>query len=178
MQKYYEYCRIIYIPKDDLTQVRTKLKTRYELGHTVPGTRSYHVFIPQNIGIISFKRIGEDKEISGQHSFFQSQQTSIIPNYQDYVAVKYDHHWWIGLVVAVESVSMKAKIKFMSPHDPTRNFFWSQRDDICWVTNDNILKLLCPLSSTSQSGRTYKLDNADFEAICKLFSCHKTALSM
>ena len=96
----YEFCKntmntveLFYIPKDDLTQVRTKLKTRYELGHTVPGTHSYHVFIPQNIGIISFKRIGEDKEISGQHSFFQSQQTSIIPNNQDYVAVTYDHHW-------------------------------------------------------------------------------------
>ena len=81
----------------------------------------------------------------------------------------YDHHWWIGLVVAVESLSMEAKIKFMSPHGPTRNFFWPQRDDICWVFNDNILKLLSPLSSTSQSGRTYKLDKADFEAICKLF---------
>ena len=117
----------------------------------MPGTRSYHVFIPQNIGIISFKRIGEDKEISKQHSFFQSQQTSIIPNNQDYVAVTYNHHWWIGLVVAVESLSMEAKIKFMSPHGPTRNFFWPQRDDICWVSNDNILKLLSPLSSTSQS---------------------------
>ena len=60
---------LFYIPKDDLTQVHTKLKTRYELGHTVPRTHSY-VFIPQNIRIISFKRIGEDKEISGQHSFF------------------------------------------------------------------------------------------------------------
>ena len=63
----YEFCKntmntveLFYIPKDDLTQVRTKLKTRYELGHTVQR------------GIISFKRIGEDKEISGQHSFFQS----------------------------------------------------------------------------------------------------------
>ena len=60
--------------KDDLTQVRTKLKTRYELGHTVPGTHSYHVFIPQNIRIISFKRIGQDKEISGQYSFFNPNQ--------------------------------------------------------------------------------------------------------
>ena len=150
---------LFYIPKDNLTQVCTKLKTRYELGHTVPETSSYHVFIPQNIRIISFKRIGQDKEISGQYRFFQSQPTSIIPNNQDYVAVKYDHHWWIGLVVAVESLSMEAKIKFMSPHDPTRNFFWPQRDDICCVSNDNILKLLSSLSSTSQSGQTYKLDN-------------------
>ena len=114
---------LFFISKDDLTQVYTKLKTRYEFGHSVPGTCSYHVFIPQNIAMIYFKRIGEDKEISGQHSFFQWQQTSIIPNNQDYVAVKYDNHWWIGLVVAVESLSVQTKIKFMSPHSPKRNFF-------------------------------------------------------
>jgi len=103
----------IFIPKDDLVQVRSKLKSRYALGHTVPGTRSYHVYIPKNVGVISFKRIGEDKEISGEHSFFQTEQTSSI---QDYVAVRYDEHWWIGLVIAVETIATEAKIKFMSPH--------------------------------------------------------------
>ena len=38
----------------------------------MPGTRSYHVIIPKNVGIRSFKRIGEDEEISGQHIFFQA----------------------------------------------------------------------------------------------------------
>ena len=72
------------------------------------GTLSYHVFIPKNVRILSFKRIGEDEEISGQRRFFQAKQTSIIANIQDYVVVKYDDHWWIGLVIAVESISMEA----------------------------------------------------------------------
>ena len=87
---------IFFVPKDDLTKVCTKLKTRHARGHTVPGIRSYHVFIPKNVRILSFKRIGEDEKISGQHSFFQAKQTSVIPNIQDYVVVKYDGHWWSG----------------------------------------------------------------------------------
>ena len=79
-------------------------------GHTVPGTRSYHAFIPKNLGIFSFKRIGEDEEISGQHSFFQAKQTSIIPNTPDYVVVTYDNHWWIAQVIDVESISMRQKL--------------------------------------------------------------------
>ena len=71
-------------------------------------------------------------------------------------------------VIAVESISMEAKIKFMSPHSPRRNFFWPHRNDIYWVSNESILKVLSPLSSTSQSGRTYKLDVVYFEAIYKL----------
>ena len=38
-----------FVPKDDLTKVCTKLITKYACGHTVPGTRSYPVFIPKNI---------------------------------------------------------------------------------------------------------------------------------
>ena len=71
-----------------------------------------------------------------------------------------------GLVIAVENISMKAKIKFMSPHGPRKNFFWPQRHDICWVLNESISKVLSPLSS--KSGWTHKLDTMDFEAICKL----------
>ena len=82
----------IFVPKNDLTKDCTKLKTRYARGHTVPGTRSYHIFIPKNNGILSFRKNGKDEEISGQHSFFQAKQTSIIPNIQDYVVVKYDDH--------------------------------------------------------------------------------------
>ena len=118
--------------------------------------------------VLSFKKIGKNEEISGQLSFLQAKQTSITPNIQHYVVVKYDGLWWIGLVIAVKSISMEAKIKFMSPHSPRRNFFWPQRNDIFWVSIESIFKVLSPLSSTSQSGWTYKLDAVDFEAICKL----------
>ena len=94
-------------------------------------------------------------------------QTSTIPNIQDYVVVKYDNHW-IGLIIAVESISIRAKIKFMAPHGLRRNFFWPQRDGICWVLNESILKVLAPMSSTSQLGWTNKLDAVDFKAICKV----------
>ena len=50
----------IFVPKNDLTKDCTKLKTRYARGHTVPGTRSYHISIPKNNGILSFRKNGKD----------------------------------------------------------------------------------------------------------------------
>ena len=116
-----------FVPKNDLTKVRTKLKIRCACKHTVPGTRSYHYFISKNVGILSFKRISEDEKISGQHSFFQPKQTSVIPNIQDYVAVKYDGHWWIGLIIAVENISMEAKIKVVSTQPQKKLFLATER---------------------------------------------------
>ena len=80
-----------FVPKDYLIKVCTKFKTRYARGHTVPGTRSYHVFIPKNVGMLSFKRIGKDKEMSG-HIVFLSQTNFQYSKYSDYVVVKYDGH--------------------------------------------------------------------------------------
>ena len=85
----HEFCKntmpavgFFFAPKDDLTKVCTKFKTRYAHGHTVPGTRRYDVIIPKNVGIRSFKRINEDEEMSGQHNFLQAKQTFVIPNIQ------------------------------------------------------------------------------------------------
>ena len=84
--------KLFFLPKDELVKVCSKLKTRYAIRHTEPGTLSYHVFIPKDVGIICFIRIGEDEEISGQHNFFKIKQPSIISSIQDYVAVKHDDY--------------------------------------------------------------------------------------
>ena len=96
----YKYCKtnmprvkLFFLPKDDLVKVCLKLKARYAIGHTVPGTYSCHVYIPKDVGIICVKKIGEDEEIRGQHNFFEIKQPSIIPSIQDYVAVNHDDHW-------------------------------------------------------------------------------------
>lgn len=52
-QTMYKYCNenieginFIYISSEDLTLVRTALKERLDTANTIPGTRSYHQFVP------------------------------------------------------------------------------------------------------------------------------------
>ena len=50
----------IYISKERMEDVRTELKERFAMGHTIPGTKSYHFFTPVNTNVIAFKRTAED----------------------------------------------------------------------------------------------------------------------
>ena len=94
----------------------------------------------------------------------------IVPKLHDYVAVKYDGVWWIGLVEMIETIAMKGKIKFMHPHGPNKMFLWPSKDDTCWVPFSDILHIITSLTQTSQSGQRYKIADNDFKAIVKLTS--------
>ena len=52
--------------------VRNDLKSRFEKGSTVPGTRSFHWFSSQSVGSISYKRVSNDSSLSGTHHFFEA----------------------------------------------------------------------------------------------------------
>lgn len=161
--------KFFFIEKSTLQAVRTRLQERYADASTLPGTRSYHAFIPIDKGIISYKRTAEDESVSGTHSFWKqssSPSTSLLPKEQDYVSVLYDDYWWIGLVETVDKETSEARVKFMTPHGPRKSFFWPARDDVCWVPQSNILKIISSLSATSHSGRTYQITDSDFQAIC------------
>ena len=93
--------------------------------------------------------------------------SNLSPKAQDYIAVLYDDHWWIGLVEEVQMENSEAKVKFMTPHGPRKVFSWPVKDDVCWVPFSSILRIVNSLAPTSQSGRNYRLTDTDFEAICR-----------
>lgn len=78
-QTMYKYCNenieginFIYISSEDLTLVRTTLKERLDTANTIPGTRSYHQFVP----------LGHQKV---NYYFF---------NYTFYHILKYTHNFY------------------------------------------------------------------------------------
>ena len=162
--------KFFFIEKEQLSSIRIQLQERYSSGCTIPGTRSYHSFIPRGLGIIEFKRTSEDDIASGVHNFFKTKSQFIVPKLHDYVAVKYDGVWWIGLVQMIDTIAMEGKIKFMHPHGPNKMFLWPSKDDTCWVPFSNILPIITSLTPTSQSGRAYKIADSDFKAIVQLTS--------
>ena len=160
--------KFFFLSKDETEQTRKHLQERFKVGHTIPGTRSFHVFIPIHPGAIAFKRTAEDDEVSGEHHFFQMKSQLPIPKLQEFVAAIYDSHWWVGMVVQVSKNSWEFQVKFMTPHGPRTTFNWPARDDVCWVPLTNIIRVLQPLSLTSGSGRSYTLAAEDYKVLNKL----------
>lgn len=158
-----------YLPTTELEETRENLQvTRYKMGHTIPGTRSFHIFLPIQPGVIAFKRTAEDEEISGEHHFFETESRVAALKLQDYVAAMYDGHWWVGMVMNITPNAEEVEVKFMAPHGPRTAFFWPARDDVCWVPVNNVIRVLQPLTLTSGSGRSYNLAAEDTNALNKL----------
>lgn len=155
-----------------MEEARLKLQARYKIGHTIPGTRSFHVFLPVQSGVISFKRTAEGDEVSGKHHFFPTvphlSHLSFKPKLQDYVAARYDGHWWVGLVVEINQTNKELFVKSMTPHGPKTSFHWPVRDNLCWVPTNDVIRVLQPLSSASGSGRSYVLEAEDAKALDRL----------
>ena len=77
--------KFFFLPADELEDTRRSLQERYKVGHTIPGTRSFHVFIPVQAGVIAFKRTTEDAEMSGEHHFFKAASRLRMRKLQDYL---------------------------------------------------------------------------------------------
>ena len=50
----------------------------------------------------------------------------------DYVACRYEKQWWISLVTEISEQEQDAKLSFLHPHEPSRNFRWPRRINVCW----------------------------------------------
>jgi len=175
----FDYCKnsmtsviSYFLSKDELLSTRNFLKSRYALGSTVPGTRSFHLFEPQDVGLIAYKTTAEDEQFCGTFCFFKSNRStnakSLQPKLYDFVSAHYDEQLWVGMVVSIHDQAEEVEVKFMTPHGARKAYSWPQRDDICWIPKHTIVRLLKTPSTTSASGRMYELNSDDYIALSRI----------
>jgi len=138
------------------------LNSRYTQGCTIPETRSYHVFHPECIGTVKYKLTAEDDEYAGSYKFFdpcpvQSKNFDV----GEYVVAKYDHSWWIGTVLEIDTDQEELLIKFMHPQGPCQTFYWPKRDDIIYIAKNDVITKISP-PNISRTGRAYQITDEEF----------------
>ena len=83
-----------------------------------------------------------------------------------FYACHYDNDWYFGVVNYISHEHLDVKFKFMHPIGPSKQFFWPNRDDICWVPlQDIVCKVDAPASGST--GRFYKFTEHDIENALK-----------
>ena len=91
----------IFIPTEAAEQRRNLMKARYSYTRTIPGTRSFHYFLPVDNNTIKAKRIAEDEEFALTFQFKKEtrNERKIDVNISNYIACTYDSSAWIGVVL-------------------------------------------------------------------------------
>ena len=59
----------MFLPSQNIEAVQYKMEERYASAKTIPGTRSYHEFVPLNNGETGLKRISDQEHFDSVYSF-------------------------------------------------------------------------------------------------------------
>lgn len=156
------------ISAEEMATRRPSIEARFQGGSTVPGTQSYHHFVPvDDHQTVTFKRLSSDPEICGKRRFNTS--STPLPSVQfkigDYVSVVYDREWYIGLVQTANVANQECEIIFMNPKMSQASLHWPQREDKCLCPIGDILTTVSVPEFTSPRARTYKLKQNEFDEI-------------
>ena len=145
---------------------RKRLEKRFEGIWPVPGTITFHHYVPLSESIIGVKRCSEDESYALKHNLL----TKYVPvdiTVSDYVACVYGNNWWIGIACEIDNENSDIFVKFMNPCGPAQSFYWPIKDETCWVPKAHVLtRGEIPITAT---GRQYNLKRQDFEKIEKCF---------
>ena len=146
-----------------MVSVREMLSERFSRAKTIPGTRSFHQFIPPSSRGIARKRISENIDYSLKFESEQVQQVLSLSmvSIGRFMLCTYDGHKWVGIASQVGTAHKDIEIKFLHPPCPTTSYTWPRREDIYWVPITNTLCLLQTSSLNTATGRQYCLHNDD-----------------
>ena len=83
----------------------------------------------------------------------------VIP--RKFCACRYENDWYFGIANYVSIETNDVDVKFMHPKRPASKFFWPSRDDVCWISVEN---LICEVSSleASTTGRFCVSEEVNF----------------
>ncbi len=169
-QEVHEFCKSnvpgivsLFVNQEKLNDVRTSLKDRFAQASTLPGTRSFHHFVPVTSSIIAAKRVSTDAEYSIQYDLVMGAKVDNVDvseiKVSEFGMFQYDENLWLGVILLIDKDEQDFKVKFMHPAFPARTYVWPRNDDICFVPH---IHMLCKVGAPiTRSGRTYSLIQSD-----------------
>jgi len=163
----------IFVDISEFLEASNEQEKRFSFAKPVPGSRSFHWFVPLSTTELQVGYISGDA--SGTFGSHQSAVSDVLLQAGQFVACVYDGNWWLASVIDFCPDNNDAKVTFMHPHGPAASFFWPLTEDICWVPVPHVL---CHISapSTTASGRRYKLDNSDLSLVSESWLSFKSQL--
>ena len=94
----------LFLKNQEIGNVRVNMEERYKRTDTVPGTRSFHQFIPIFDSIIGAKYVLDDQYCAVQFDFniVHLLGPGDTPSPSQFVVCLYDRQYWIGIIMGIK----------------------------------------------------------------------------
>ena len=78
----------------------------------------------------------------------------------------------------VSNENLDVRVKFTHPKLSTTSLKWPSRDDLCWVPDVHVCRVVSPPELSSQTARMYYFNTSECEKIEKTIALHKNTLKI
>ncbi len=147
---YFGYCT-----SEDYVREQSSLERRFQLSHTIPGTRKLHSFVPISNSIVEVRPYSASD--TSRKERVTLAKNDIPPELiVGFVTCLYDGNWWLACVLGVcNDISASSRsVKYPEPHN------------IHTIPMDGILTLVDP---RTRSGRVYSLTKKEMSCATERF---------
>ena len=107
----------LFLQNQEIANIIVNIKERYKRAETIPGTRSFHQFIPICHSIIGTKYVSDDQYYAVQLNFnivhLLRPGDTLSPS--QFIVCLYDRQYWVGIIMEVSTANLDVKVKFMHP---------------------------------------------------------------
>ena len=112
----------LFLKNQEIGNIRVNMEERYKRADTVPGTRSFHQFIPISDSIIGAKYVSDDQYYTIQFDFniVHLLQPGNTRSPSQFVVCLYDIQYWVRIIMEVSTENfrmMKVTILIFCSHD-------------------------------------------------------------
>ena len=178
----FEFCveEFLFLKNQEVGNIRGNMEERYKRADAVPGTRSFHQFIPISDSIIGAKYVSDDQYYAVQFDFnivhLLGPGDTLSPS--QFAVCLYDKQYLVGIIMEVSTENLDMKVKLIHPKLPTPSLKWQSHDDLYWVPNVHVRHVVSPPELSSQSARMYYFNTSEREKNLKRIALHRNTLKI
>lgn len=124
------------------------------------GTQKLHAIRPMNDGIMEVKEYSCSTISRNESVTVVERETPSIPMtaLKGYCIAAYDNDWYLACITRTDADANEVCLNFLEPRGPAHSFVFPSKPDELVV---DVTDILCVVSPTTYTGRTYVLKCAD-----------------
>ena len=153
---------LLFLKNQEIGNIRVNMEERYKRADTVPGTRSFHQFIPISDSIIGAKYVSDDQYYAVLFDFIIVHLLGLGDTLSPSQFVVY---LLLGWNYNGSTENLDVKVISMHPKLPKPSLKWLSGDDLCWVPNVHVCHMVSPPELSSQTARMYYFNTSEHEKI-------------
>ena len=151
----------------------SSLERRFQLSHTISGTRKLHSFVPISNRTVEVRHYSAS-DASRKERVTLAKKWHSLESIAGFVTCLYEGNPWLACVLEVCSDTKKVKLTFLHPQGPSNLFKSPEARNIHNIPMDDILTLVDP---RTRSGRVYsQVDKKRNDFFYRKAQCHHSKI--